>query len=270
MEDSRWSMEQIPEDKPNSARMYDYFLGGHHNFASDRAAAQQVHAIYPDAFLAAQANRAFLRRAVRFMTEQGIDQFLDLGSGIPTAGNVHEVAQQANPEARVVYVDMEAVAVIHSTAILRGNQHATIVEADACQPELVLNHPDVRRLLDFNRPIGVLFLALLHFVGDHQQPEAMVARYRDALVPGSYIAISHASLEQAPPQITTQLERVYSQTTTPLRSRNRAEVESLFTGLELVEPGIVYVPLWRPEGPDDVFLHEPERSVILAGVGRVR
>ena len=270
MDDSQWSMQEIPEDKPNSARMYDYFLGGHHNFAADRAAAERVRSVYPDVVRGAQANRAFLRRAVRFMAEQGIDQFLDLGSGIPTAGNVHEVAQEANPTARVVYVDVEPIAVIHSTAILRGNHQATIVEANAHEPKRILNHPEVRRLLDFTRPIGVLMLALLHFVLDDHDAQALVSRYREALVPGSFIAITHASLERVPAEIVTQFERVYSQTTTPVKTRKLAQVEPLFTGLDIVEPGIVYVPSWRPEGSDDVFLDQPERSINLGGVGRVR
>ncbi|HEX6289406.1 MAG TPA: SAM-dependent methyltransferase [Herpetosiphonaceae bacterium] len=270
MDDTRWRLEEIPEDKPNPARMYDYFLGGHHNFAVDRAAADRVRSVYPDVVHGAQANRAFLRRVVRFMGEQGIDQFLDLGSGIPTAGNVHEVAQRANPAARVVYVDVEPVAVIHSAAILRGNERATIVEADARQPEEILKHPEVQRLLDFSKPIGVLMLALLHFVTDDQAAQALVRRYREALVPGSFIAITHASLERVPAEIVTQFERVYSQTTTPIKTRGRAQVEPLFKGLDLVDPGVIYVPLWRPEGPDDVFLDQPERSINLGGVGRVR
>lgn len=270
MDDSRWSMEQIPEDRPNSARMYDYFLGGHHNFAADRAAAERVRTVYPDVIRGAQANRAFLRRTVRFMAEQGIDQFLDLGSGIPTAGNVHEVAQEANPAARVVYVDVEPIAVIHSTAILRGNNQATIIEANAHEPKKILGHPEVHRLLDFNKPIGVLMLALLHFVIDDQEAQAMVARYREALMPGSYIAISHASLERVPDEIVTQFEQVYSQTTTPVKTRVLAQVEPLFAEMDVVDPGIVYVPLWQPEGSDDVFLDQPERSINLGGVGRVR
>lgn len=270
MNNSPWSLEQIPEDRPNPARMYDYLLGGHHNFASDRGAADRLQAIYPDAARAAQANRAFLRRSVKFMIEQGIDQFLDLGSGIPTAGNVHEVAEQANPESRVVYVDVEPVAVIHSMSILRGNNRATIIEEDACHPEKILVHPDVRRLLDFSKPVGVLMVALLHFVVDDEAAHAMIARYREAFVPGSYFAISHASLEQAPQEVIDQVERLYTGTTTPLRSRTRAQFEPLFGKLEVIDPGIVQVPLWRPEGPDDVFLDQPERSALLAGVGCVR
>ncbi|HEY0603369.1 MAG TPA: SAM-dependent methyltransferase [Herpetosiphonaceae bacterium] len=270
MNDSRLSMEQIPEDKPNSARIYDYFLGGHHNFAADRAAAERLRTIYPDIGRAAQANRAFLRRSVRFMAEQGVEQFLDLGSGIPTAGNVHEVAQAANPAARVIYVDVESVAVLHSTSILRGNHRAAIVQEDACRPEKILRHPEVQSLLDFRKPVAVLLLALLHFVPDDQAAHEMLARYREALVPGSYLAITHVSLEEAPAEVNSQIEKIYSGTTTPFKSRTRAEVEPLFDGLDVVEPGIVYVPRWRPEGPDDVFFEQPERSAILAGVGRVR
>jgi hypothetical protein len=270
MTEARRSTPDLGEDIPNPARMYDYFLGGHHNFAADRAAGERVRAVYPDVMHAAQANRAFLRRVVRFMRAQGIDQFLDLGSGIPTAGNVHEVAQQDHPAARVVYVDMEPVAVIHSTTILEGNANATIIEADARQPEQIFAHPTVQHFLDFTRPVGVLMLALLHFIVDDQAAQALVQRYRAALASGSYIAISHASLEEVPPAVVTQFEQVYSRSTTPVKTRVRAAVAPLFANLELVDPGIVYVPLWHPEGPRDIFLDQPARSINLGGVGRVR
>lgn len=257
----------MPSDKPSVARMYDYFLGGFHNVASDRQAAEAVLRVFPEAPLALQANRAFLRRAVNFLTAQGIDQFLDIGSGIPTVGNVHEVAQRANPAARVVYVDSDPVAVEHSNAILAGNAHTTAIEADARQPERLLQHPDVRRRLDFRRPIGVLIVALLHFLPDDADAYGLVRTVRDALVPGSYIAITHGTADAMPPDIAEQTERLYAGTTNPGKYRPRTAVERFFAGLTLVEPGVVYVPLWRPEGSDDLFVHEPERSINFAGVG---
>lgn len=247
--------------------MYDYFLGGFHNVAIDRQAAEAVLRIFPEASLALQANRAFLRRAVNFLTAQGIDQFLDIGSGIPTVGNVHEVAQHANPAARVVYIDSDPVAVEHSNAILAGNPHATAIEADARQPERLLQHPDVRRLLDFRRPIGVLIVALLHFLPDDADAYGLVCTVRDALAPGSYIAITHGTADAMPPDIAEQTERLYAGTTNPGKYRTRMAVERFFAGLTLVEPGVVYVPLWRPEGPDDLFVRAPERSINFAGVG---
>ena len=263
-----WAAGDIPMDMPNAARMYDYFIGGFHNFAVDRAAADYVISIYPDMPLLMQANRAFLRRAVKFFVQQGIDQFLDIGSGIPTVGNVHEVAQQLNPAARIVYVDKEPVAVRHSEAILRDTPNVGVVQADACRPEDVLNDPTVRRLLDFSRPIGVLIVALLHFVPEDEVAYNLVRVLRDAVAPGSYIAISHGTNEDVPRDLLEQTELLYARSSDPLKSRSRAEIEAFFAGLDLVEPGVVFAPLWRPEGPDDLFLDHPERAPILVGVGR--
>src|SRR5919202_2110016 len=201
MTDLTWLPNDVALDKPSSARMYDYLLGGYHNFAIDRKAAEQLMAINPDAPLIMQANRAFLRRAVKFFVQQGIDQFLDIGSGIPTVGNVHEVAQQLNPAARVVYVDKEPVAVRHSQAILRDTPNVTIIEADACRPEELVHDPEVRRMLDFSKPIGVLIVALLHFVPEDEVAYNLVRVLRDAVAPGSYIALSHGSTEESPPDI---------------------------------------------------------------------
>lgn len=156
----------ISSDTPSVARMYDYLLGGFHNFAIDREAAERVKRIYPDIALGMQANRAFLRRVVNFLLARGIDQFLDIGSGIPTVGNVHEVAERINPAARIVYVDSDPMAVAHGEVILQGNTHATVIQADARRPEKILNDPKVKYLLDFQRPVGVLIVALLHFIPD--------------------------------------------------------------------------------------------------------
>jgi len=254
-------------DKPSVARMYDYFLGGFHNVAIDRQAAEAVLRVFPEASLALQANRAFLRRAVNFLIAQGIDQFLDIGSGIPSVGNVHEVAQHINPAARVVYVDSDPVAVEHSNAILADNIHALAIEADARQPERLLQHPDIQRLLDFRRPIGVLIVALLHFLPNDADAYGLVRAVRDALAPGSYIAITHGTADAMPPDIAAQTEQLYAGTSNPGKYRSRSAVEGFFAGLTLVEPGVVYVPLWRPEGPDDLFMHDPERSINFAGVG---
>ena len=265
-----WATDDIPLDRPNAARMYDYFLGGYHNFAIDRAAAEDMIKLAPEFPLLMQVNRAFLRRAVKFFVQQGIDQFLDIGSGIPTVGNVHEVAQQLNPAARVVYVDKEPVAVRHSQAILRDTPNVTIIEADACRPEELVHDPEVRRMLDFSKPIGVLIVALLHFVPEDEVAYNLVRVLRDAVAPGSYIAISHGSTEEVSPDIVEQSEQIYARTTDPLKLRSRAEIEAFFAGLDLVEPGLVYAALWRPEGPDDLFLDHPEGAPILVGVGQKR
>ncbi len=268
MDRPAWVPDDIPRDRPNAARMYDYFLGGYNNFEIDRKAAEQATAIWPDMPLVMQANRAFLRRAVRFLVGQGIEQFLDIGSGIPTVGSVHEVAQRANPDARVVYVDHEPVAVAHSKAILQDAPYATVIEADARQPEHILNHPEVGRLLDLGKPLALLLVSLLHFITDNEEAYRVVRVLRDAVAPGSYLVMVHGSYEGLTPEIAEQLHQLYMRTPTPVKTRSRAEIERFFDGFELVEPGLVYLPLWRPEGPDDLFLEQPERCSGFTGVGR--
>ncbi|MDQ2785560.1 MAG: SAM-dependent methyltransferase [Chloroflexota bacterium] len=258
-----------PLDTPSVARMYDYWLGGFHHFAVDRQMAEELTALYPALPQVAWANRAALRRVVTFLAEQGIDQFLDIGSGIPTVGNVHEVAQRINPAARVVYVDNDPVAVEHSRAILADNSLATVVEADARLPEALFAHPEVQRLLDCDRPIAVLVLALLHFIPDDAEAERIVRTLRDALAPGSYLAISHATRGYLPDETTGQIERAYTRISTGGKYRPPAVIARFFDGLTLIAPGLVYAPLWRPETPDDPFLDRPEESVNLVGVGHV-
>ena len=248
--------------------MYDYFLGGHHNFEVDRKAAEQAIAIWPDMPLVLRANRAFLRRAVRFIVDQGIDQLLDIGSGIPTVGNVHEAAQRTNPAARVVYVDNDPVAVAHSRALLQDSTDAAIIQADACQPEAILSHPEVARLLDLSKPLGVLVVALLHFVVDDDEADDAVRVLRDAMPSGSYLAIQHASTGGLSREMIDRLDQIYARTPTPVKLRSRDAIARFFDGLELVEPGLVYMSLWRPEGPDDLFVNEPERCAGYAGIGR--
>ena len=262
-----WVSEDLALDKPSAARMYDYFIGGFHNFAIDRAAAEYMIDLYPDMPLLMQANRAFLRRAVKFFVQQGIDQILDLGSIIPTVGSAHEVAQQLNPDARIVYADPVPDNVRHSQAILRDDPKTAALQLDIRRPEELLNDPTVRRLLDFSRPMGVL-IGLLIFVPEDEVAYNLVRVLRDAVAPGSYLAIWHGTNEDAPPDLLEQTEQFYAQSSDPLKSRSRAEIEAFFAGLDLVEPGMVYAPLWRPEGPDDLFLDHPERAPIIVGVGR--
>ena len=258
----------VDPEKPSAARMYDYFLGGHHNFAVDRIMAEQLTTLYPDLPLVTRANRAFVRRVVNFLSAQGIDQFLDIGSGVPTAGNVHEVAQSANPAARVVYVDIDPVAVAHSEMLLQGDPHTVVIQADARAISQIINHRDVRRTLDFNRPIAVLIVAMLHFVQEDATAETMVRELRAGIAPGSYLAISHGTNRGVPKEIAQQLLNLYAGSNNPARARSRAQIEALFEGLELIEPGLVFIPEWHPESTDDLFLDQPERSVILAGLGR--
>jgi len=247
--------------------VYDYYLGGSHNFEADRAFAAQVMAAVPDMPWIIQENRAFMRRAVRYILDQGVDQFVDLGSGIPTVGNVHEVVAIVNPSARVVYVDHDPVAVAHSRVILDGNPLSSIVPGDLRSPSEVLANRDLLRLVDLARPVGVLLNAVLHFVPDDAEASGIVAELARLLPPGSYVAISHASADQM--QTGAQrTESLYNRSVAAMAMRTLAEVTALFAGLPLVEPGVVQIPLWRPESADDLD-HAATRYPGYAGVARV-
>lgn len=251
-----WVPPSVDLTRPSVARMYDYFLGGSHNFAVDREAATSIEKIYPGMAGAARANRNFLRRAVRYLSDQGMDQFLDLGSGIPTVGNVHEIAQHTNPDARVVYVDVEPVAVAHSIALLAKDPLAIAVRADLRDPDAVLGSAEVRAFLDFDRPVAVLLAAALHFVPDSDHPHAVVAGYRDAVTSGSYLAVSHGSLEGIPQDSVTSGERVqavYQRTDAQLVLRSRTDIAGFFDGMVIVDPGVVLLPEWRPDS-DDAYI----------------
>ncbi|TDC78992.1 hypothetical protein E1193_19845 [Micromonospora sp. KC606] len=262
-----WAPDDIDIERPSVARMYDYYLGGSHNFAVDRAAARAMVEAVPDAPLMAQANRAFMRRAVQYLTDQGVRQFLDIGSGIPTVGNVHEVAFRAAPDARVVYIDVDPVAVAHSREILADDDRATVIQEDLRHPDRILAHPDVRGLLDFSQPVAVLVVAVLHFVSDGDRPADLLRTLRQALAPGSYLVLSQASDEGRDEAQRVEAEEVYRRTDNPLSVRGRAELAAFFDGFELVEPGVVWVPQWRPETAESA--ENAERAVFLGGVGRL-
>jgi SAM-dependent methyltransferase len=260
-----WAPQEVDIDRPSAARVYDYYLGGSHNFAVDRDMARQAIADWPDLPRVLQANRAFMRRAVRFCVSQGIDQFLDVGSGIPTVGNVHEVAQAEDPAARVVYVDIDPVAVAHSGALLAHDPRTEVVHADFLDVDAVLGAPAARAVLDLDRPVALLAVALLHFVGDESRPAEALARYRDALAPGSHLVLSHASADIMPPERADEHVALYRRTATPMSMRPHDEVEAFFDGFTLLEPGVVGIPFWRPDGP---VPPGAERNPGYAGVGR--
>jgi hypothetical protein len=258
---ARWDGEIPPElsgelpplvdvSRPNPARIYDYLLGGSHNFAVDRETAEQVMATGRVSALPAIANRSFLGRAVRSMLASGIDQFLDLGSGIPTVGNVHEVAQRANPATRVVYVDNEPVAVAHARQLLADDPNTAMVAADLRDTETVLGHPDTVRLLDFSRPVGLLMVSVLHFVSDEDDPAGITARYCSAVPAGSQLALSHYTVDGNGPEKRELARRglaAYQRTAITVHARSRAELTKLLSGLDIAPPGIVWVPEWRPD-----------------------
>ena len=252
-------------NRASPARMYDALLGGSHNFEVDREAAAFGRQLVPDLPRLALSNRAFLRRAVRFMMDAGIRQFLDVGSGIPTAGNVHEVAQAIDPAVRVLYVDIDPVAVTHAATILGGDERSGAVEADLRKPGELLARTRATGLIDLDQPVGLLLVAVLHLLQDEEHPRDMVAALHAAVPPGSYAAISHLTTAQRP-QAAARL-REKSTSGIGIRFRDRAAITEMFTGWELVEPGVVELPLWRPESERD--LHEtPGRSLGLAGVGQ--
>jgi hypothetical protein len=257
-----------------AARMYDYYLGGIHNFPADQQAARKVVEQLPFIPAAIRSGRAFLRRAVRHLAEAGVRQFLDVGSGIPTVGNVHEIAQERLPDARVVYVDIDPVAVAEGLEILEANELATAIHGDLRRPEAILENPELRRLLDFDRPIGLLLIAMLHFMPDDEQAYGAVARLVDALAPGSYLVVSHAAAEAfddmgGHSRIAGEIYR--KQTATPGVARTRSGVERFFAGLELVDPGVAGLHEWRPDGSPvepEALVGEARRSAGWAGVGR--
>ena len=253
-----WVPKDVNVDLPSAARVYDYLLGGAHNFAADRAVGEKVLEVLPDGRQVAISNRSFLRRAVRYLVEQGITQFLDLGSGIPTSGNVHEIAQEANPAARVLYVDYDEVAVAHSELLLFGNANATVLASDLTRPDVVLDAPITRQFLDFSQPIGLLMVAVFHFVPDDKDPAGVVAAYRDALPAGSYVALSHLTADHQPEAMAGVVSAMQN-SRDPMYFRPYDAVAPMFDGLELVEPGLVSAPHWRPDagvrdlGPEGVY-----------------
>jgi hypothetical protein len=266
MELPGWVPEGVEVTVPNAARMYDYALGGYHNFAVDREFVKRAEELSPGAISSTHANRAFVRRAVRWLVDAGLRQFLDIGSGIPTLGNVHEVAQRMAPESRVIYVDIDPIAVAHSSTILADNPGARVVWGDLRRPAEILYHSDVLGFLDFSQPVAVLLNCVLHFVSDEDDPAGILAQVRDVLVAGSHLTVTHG----APvPQLASEQERVrrlYQSTPTSVQLRPRERVEEMLAGWKLVEPGVVPVTDWRPDSDDDGV---PPQPAILAAVARV-
>lgn len=258
-----WVPEGVDVTVPSAARAYDAFLGGAHNFEADRVFARKAEEVFPGVAMACRANRAFLRRAVLYGLQAGVRQFLDIGSGIPTVGNVHEVLHPVEPSCRVVYVDNERVAVAHSELLLRDNANAAIVQADLRKPESILEHPTTRRMIDFEQPVMLLMLALLHFIPDADRPEELVRQYRDSLSSGSHLAITHAT-RAARPEEMRNLEALYATSSNPAVARSPEWITDLFGEFTLVEPGAVFVPEWRPDGRT---LTNPQDYIFFGGVG---
>jgi hypothetical protein len=267
--DQGFTAEEIDTSRPHPARMYDYYLGGRDNYEVDREAAQRVIDLFPDIVPTVKANRAFLRRAVRYMVESGVRQIIDIGTGIPTSPNTHEVAREVSPDVRVAYVDNDPVVAQQAGTHLLGDGSTGFFLADLRDPDAVLGHPAVRELIDLDQPVGLMLLAVLHFVPDDGDPAGLVAAYRDALPAGSHLVLSHVTTDFHPPETgSEQAGEVYrrARAATTLTPRPYERVLSLFDGFDLVEPGLVQAPLWRPGYPPPGS-REVAHVGMYAGVG---
>ncbi|WP_083982282.1 SAM-dependent methyltransferase [Actinomadura hibisca] len=261
------TLNAVDPQTPNVPRMYDYLLGGKDNYAVDREAVAEVVRHAPDTPFMARENRAFLRRAVRFLAERGIRQFIDLGSGLPTQGNVHEVAHQVAPDARVVYSDVEPIVLTHGRALLANTPEVTVIQGDVRRIDDILGDPELNRLIDFEQPVAVLMLAVLHFIDDADDPQGVVARLRDAMAPGSYLAVSHVTGDFDADSSIQEAAAAYDKATYQITLRGRADVMKLFEDMELVDPGLTTLSMWRPD-PGAIVPPRAERQWCYAGVGR--
>ncbi|GAB2752789.1 SAM-dependent methyltransferase [Salinifilum aidingensis] len=260
-----WLPPDVDLEKPSAARCYDFYLGGAHNFEIDRDLGRRVMEVVPNVQEIARNNRAFLRRAVRYCLDRGIRQFLDLGSGIPTAGNVHEIVHAVDPGARVVYVDNEPVAAAHSETMLSDEPNATVIQADMLDADKVIGASETQRMIDFSRPVAVMMIAVVHFVDESARPGEIIRRYHERMAPGSYLGFSHVT-DDDHPEGTHGLVKLYESSSNPVTLRSRSRVEQLLSDFSLVDPGVVYVPEWHPDVPDDVG-ENPERSIVYGAVG---
>ncbi|MCX4722896.1 SAM-dependent methyltransferase [Streptomyces sp. NBC_01306] len=238
--------EGIDTSRPHPARIYDYLLGGKDNYQVDQQAAEELAAAAPEVRIGVRANRAFLRRAVRYVLGSGVRQILDIGTGLPTSPNVHETAREVAPDVRIAYVDNDPIVNAHANALLSRSGATSVVLADLRDPQAILDHPDIRRVIDFDEPVAVLLIAILHFLTEAEKPEQVVATLRDALPAGSFLVLSHATSDFAD---RSAAQAVYNNATATLNLRSRAEVERFFDGFELVGPGLAQVPFWCPDTP---------------------
>jgi SAM-dependent methyltransferase len=265
---TRRALGEFDTTRPNIARINDYFLGGKDNFAADRRAAEELLAIAPEIRTIAAETRSFLGRAVRFLAEQGIRQFFDIGSGLPTLQNTHEVARSVLPDARVVYVDNDPVVISHSRAVLACDERTAVVEGDILHPRDLVDDREVRRIIDFDAPVAILIFGALHVIPNADDPHRCVASLRDATAPGSHLALSHLVFDTRPEAARplqdiyrTVLHRPEAHTT-----RSREDVLRFFDGFELVDPGLVWLPQWRPDHP--LHARAAEKIWKVGGVGR--
>jgi SAM-dependent methyltransferase len=254
----------LRQDRPTPARMYDYFLGGKDNYAVDREAAERVREAVPNTREIVWENRFFLQRAVRYLASSGIDQFVDLGTGLPTQGNVHEIAGQVMPSPRVVYVDNDPIVLAYGRSLLAGSPGTTVITADMREPDTILADPDLRTLIDLSRPTAVLLVAVLHFITDSENPAGIVKAFRDVLAPGSYLVLSHLTTDGPPADAVTHTTEVYANATSPIVFRTRDQIAQFFDGFALMRPGLVRPWQWHPEPTDTMHTRW-----LYAGVGKI-
>lgn len=267
MSEGDWRTTFRP-DIPSSARMYDYFLGGKDNFPADREAAEEIVRHVPEARAAIRMNRAFVGRVVRYLVAvEGITQLLDIGAGLPTKGNVHEIALDTDPAARTVYVDHDPVVLAHARDLLDGERRAVIIRHDMREAEAILADPELRGMFDFGQKTGVLINSMLHFIPDADDPRGLIARLLAPFPSGSCVALTHITADLSPEA--AEAAKVFDEATTPMYVRTKADVLGLVGALELVEPGLVWTPQWRPE-PGDEVPQDPHESHYYALVARKR
>lgn len=263
--------DPVAPETPSTARMYDYFLHGDNNFPIDRAAADQVIAKVGSTLTrdVVWENRRFLGRVVRHLaSECGIRQFIDVGAGLPSGENTHQVAGRSTPDARVVYVDVDPVVAEHGRRLLSDEEAERIrlITADAREPRRILDHPDTQAVLDFTQPIALLFIAVFHFIVDEENPRGILDEFRSRVAPGSYLAISHLATDKAPAEEMARMEAIYRNASAPMVYRDGVDIQALFDGTELVSPGLVSVARWRPDGRED---NQPTNRM-YGGIGRIR
>jgi SAM-dependent methyltransferase len=268
--EAEWVSKRFGPPPPHPARIYDHWLGGKDNFEADRRIGEQIAELAPWVRSGARGNRSFLTRAVTYLAQAGVDQFIDVGAGLPGTGNVHEVAQRINPRARTVYVDNDEIVLVHARALLATDARTIVVGGDVRDPQAILADPAVCGHLDLARPVAALFLAVLHFIRTDEDPQRIVAAFRDVLTPGSFLAISHVadlpSSLQDPDRaaVTREAANLYEALVSPFTLRSPEQIECLFAGFDFVSPGLVPAHLWRPTR------ERPGPPIpILAGVGRL-
>jgi hypothetical protein len=247
---------------PNVARIYDYLLGGKDNYQADRDAAERLKKIFPEVELVCRQNRHFLERVVRFLvSRRGIRQIIDIGTGLPTQGNVHQVAQDADPATRVVYVDYDRVVIRHAEALLARNERVAVVHADLRTPRELIAHRDMRKMIDFSQPVAVLILATLHFIADDERPDEILRLLRATMAPGSYLALSHITADNVDPSDSKSAQQIYASASARAIPRTRDEILRFFGDMELLPPGLVNINAW----PGARVRPVPGSSVLMYG-----